>query len=297
MIWGDKLLNAHFPNGIGCGGAEINCDEEHNYEHIEATYKAIDMIPHDLQIMHWYWSIDRDLENEFHRRGMPVVLGNLSLRNLPDWKKRSNCGKFIGICVSNWGNTDFRTLQRNAMFFDIASASAWCWNNKLDSDDYKSVRDWTIEELYFVRCQMQDGNSIEIAHTCDVKQKFKFFFDGCFVDEEKDTIGHHIFEDCNHKLYRFPVIYGSNISGSGVSFERNPINKVGFNYDTYTVDMRLMEVTCETLPFRHSNKTFYRCHYNVPHDVKFLKYIRFEPIKDFHWNVELLASSLVYRKM
>lgn len=161
MIWGEKLLDAHYPNGIGCGGAQIDSIEDGHERHIPPVWPSIDKMPADLQVMHWYWSIDRDLEQAFTERDMPVVYGNMSLRNFPEWKRRRQAPNIQGLCISNWGATDFRTLQRNAIFFDLASAAAWSWNDALDSDDYPAIRDWTLRELYFLRREQYGCELIE----------------------------------------------------------------------------------------------------------------------------------------
>lgn len=74
IIWSEKLLNSIAPSGVPVGGAEKPF--RHGGETlfmIPATYPAADRIPKDILCMHWYWSIVRDWDNEFMRRGLSML--------------------------------------------------------------------------------------------------------------------------------------------------------------------------------------------------------------------------------
>ncbi len=296
MIWGEKLLNASFPNGLTCGGAEVKVwHQPDNGIVTPPTHHAIDKMPEDLEIMHWYWSIDRQLEEEFSRRGMSMMLGNFHGRNIPDWGKRRRAANLTGVSISNWGATDLRTLQRNGILFDLVSTAAMEWNSRFDAEQlYPELRDWTLQELYRIRQgALPLGKCLEIVHTTDAQKDYKLFFDGYFVDEKADLLGYHVLRGASGKVIELPVIYGSNISHDRVSFDRHMPPREGENYDSYTLDMRLLESSYETLPHREQNgRVFYRTQYPLTAPEESYTYVTFRPVPAFTGRVEVKSFRL-----
>lgn len=279
MIWGEKLLDAHMRHGRPCGGAEI--PPRNGKPGLAALWPCADLLPGDLFIMHWYWSIGRALENTYIKHGFPWMFGNFAWRECPDWSARIRPGRASGVSVSSWGNTDLRSLQRNGLLFDMVSLSAACWNPALTGEtDYPAVRDWTFGELCRMEEQLNPGPSLRIRQTCDWKREYEYFFDGIFVDEQKDLIGYHQLRDEEGRLYELPLIYGSHISCSDVSMDRiAPVEGDGRAMDTMQCDMRLFEPGFPARPVRlDDGRTGWICRYLHPAPGKKLHYAGFRHV-------------------
>jgi hypothetical protein len=199
-----------------------------------------------------------------------------------DWKKRISNPHAKGVCISNWGETSIRTLQRNGIFYDLLYTALLVWNPEYGSEDYPELDEITTKQLYweFAPEQTPEMQILTVTHTVQTNIKYKLFFDGFMLDEDHFRLGNHIFEsETTGKKYSFPVIFGSNISNANVSTERfDGPEKLA---DAYSCDMQYHEVSGETLPFRDSDGVmWYQCRYQIPANCGKLKYLRFESIHE-----------------
>ncbi|MBO5959392.1 MAG: family 20 glycosylhydrolase, partial [Lentisphaeria bacterium] len=159
MIWGEKLLDSHFLDGTAIGGSDRNLPSG---QHIPATFPAIDLVPEDLEILHWYWAIDRTFEQAYIDHRFPFTFGNFAPEIMPDFNKRMKRSR--GYIISNWGDADFRTFQRNNILFQMAYAFALTWSPDLDSNDHRIVSKWCREDLYQLRHIEEPEDVITIIH-------------------------------------------------------------------------------------------------------------------------------------
>ncbi len=306
MIWGEKLLPARFSDGTPIGGSAQKVWHHPDSPHtVPATWPAIDLIPQDIEIMHWYWSIDRALENEFTARQMPMVFGNFDGAGIPDWKTRSKAPNFLGSCCSNWGTTDPITLQRNGILFEIAFTHALHWKAELSPDtDYPAMRDEALRRLYQDKAVSEGpGRFLEIIHSTTEKRPSEYYVDGIFVDEKKDLLGHHVFRSENGSELRFPVIYGSNITSADCSLERGE-NRFRTSEaahvplsDRYDLDRGFIEISYSSLPETRDGKTVCRCRFRLPDSSgKTYSYAGFEPVDSFSGEVSLLEFSILTQR-
>ena len=275
IIWGDKLLDAHFLTGGPCGGAEIPPGSD-GFAGVPATYPAIDMIGNDVEIFHWYWSIARELDREYDKRGMKYLFGNFGALELPDWKKRSSAENFQGVCVSNWGRSDYETMRRNGILFDLICSSCLCWNSEIGSEDYAKLLKMASEELLQLnRNRLGSGTPLfEITHTVDTDLEFLYFFDGNFIDESDFLLGEHVYCTDTGKEYTFPVVFGKNISNAENSPGRicDPLS----DFDRYTVNRQYIEILGGAAPFRDKDgKMWYKTFYPHPAPGEKLNYKEF----------------------
>ncbi len=304
MIWGEKLLSSRFSNGDPCGGSEQKIwHHPESDERIPATFEAIDMIPRDIEIMHWYWGIDRELEKSFVERGLPVLFGNFCGAVVPDWGKRAAEKNFLGTCCSNWGACDPITLQRNAILFEIAFDSILQWTEPQGELPHDQIRDAALKDLYSLKCRMDGaGRYMEITHTTNEKRSYVYFVDGYFVDEEKDLLGYHVFRADNGTEQRFPVIFGSNIVAENISLERgenkffSEEGKTSPLYDQYSSDDYYRGAAFTALPEKRAGKTVCTCRFPLPDDGQEYVYAGFEPVDGFTGNVTLFEYNTVYTK-
>lgn len=282
MIWGEKLLDSHFLDGVAIGGSDRNLPSG---QHIPATFPAIDLVPRDLEILHWYWSIDRTFEQEYIRHGFPFTFGNFAPEIMPDFNKRM--ARSCGYIISNWGDADFRTFQRNNILFQMAYAFALTWSQELDSEDHRLAADWSKRDLYQLRHLREPEDVITIIHSTTADLPHQHFVDGNYIDERRFLIGHHIVKDEEGTEYALPVIYGSNI-GSMKSHGKR-IDDPDYICDCYQIDARFWETTCETLPTVTDGIAWYQCTYPNPAPGKVLTYAGFrkDGVVDGDVNVKL----------
>ncbi|MBR4884832.1 MAG: family 20 glycosylhydrolase [Lentisphaeria bacterium] len=268
MIWGEKLLDSHFLDGVAIGGSDRNLPSG---QHIPATFPAIDLVPKDLEILHWYWAIDRTFEQEYIKHDFPFTFGNFAPEIMPDFNKRMAQSK--GYIISNWGDADFRTFQRNNILFQMAYAFALTWSQDLDSEDHRITADWSKRDLYQLRHLREPEDVITIIHNTTADLPHQHFVDGNYIDERRFLIGHHIVKDETGKEYALPVISGSNI-GSMKSHGKR-IDDPDYICDSYQVDARFWETTCETLPTVTNEIAWYQCTYPNPAPGTVLTYAEF----------------------
>ncbi len=304
MIWGEKLLPAHFSDGTPIGGSEQKIwHHPESPERIPATYEAIDLIPNDIEIVHWYWGIDRRLEKDFDDRGFPLMYGNFCGATVPEWGKRAVKPNFLGTCCSNWGTCDTITMQRNAVLFEIAFDSILQWTPPQGEVPYVPIRDAALKDLYSLKCRMdKPGRYMEIVHRTNEKRPYTYFVDGVFVDEQKDLLGHHVFRADDGTEVRFPVIFGSNIIAETVSLDlgenkfHTEEGKTDQYSDHYSANIYYRGAAFTTLPEKRGESTVCRCRFPLPENGQEYTYAGFEAADGFTGEVSLLEHHTLIAK-
>lgn len=268
LVWGEKLLNGRLPSGRPCGGAEIKTHYEGEVPlvpSIPATHKAIDLVPEDLLILHWYWEIDEAYEEEYLKRNMEVIYGNFSGFSFPHWQKRIHRGIKGGI-ISNWSTLKAENLQRNRILFDMVYSSWMFWKSEYEEAAFKTVRDAAFKELYKYKYrnalkEMVSMNAlsegiryIKVKHTTDYKMEYRIFADGVFIEQDLYNIGEYVITYEDGSKAALPVVFGMNISNKDVSWEER--------------DDLLLEASFTTLPMQENNTTYYECIYENPYPEK-----------------------------
>ncbi|MBP3360283.1 MAG: family 20 glycosylhydrolase [Clostridia bacterium] len=254
-LWGDKLLNAIGKKGQTWGGSrrvivsQVNGDF---LEEVPSTYKAIDMIPDDICVFHWYWGIKREWEEEFIKRNMPVVFGNFDGMAMIDWESRRR--NIEGICISNWSMMNAEHVQRNNVLMNLAYSSKMLWCRNFDENNFKENLLFIAAELYNYR-KSKLKNYIEITHRTTEFKTHKKFVDGFMIDKKSDYSGKYILETESGEKYEICVYYNLNIGTKQVNFER----KMSEEADTYIYDEQLLEpaYSCEII--ETDEGVFYKC--------------------------------------
>ncbi|MBR4222495.1 MAG: hypothetical protein IKR81_15150, partial [Victivallales bacterium] len=286
FIWGEKLLDAHCLDGEAIGGAEIPATARQ--EGRAALYPCGELIDKHVRIFHWYWSVDRNIEARYVELGFEYWFGNTSLHQMADAARRLKSPNCKGLVVSNWGSTDMTTMQRNGVLYSMIYASLATRAGQ-NCDDFDALDSETRKCLY--ELFHPEKESLEVIHTTHTDLKFEFFFDGRYYCEETYLIGHHIFSDEQGKQYRFPVIFGTNISNDTNRFGRF-FDKAA-NMDRLSVDMQLIEATGRSLPIKNADgRVFYKTSYPLPKPGLKLNYVRFQPASVFAPQVQVLEYSM-----
>ncbi|MFC5402759.1 family 20 glycosylhydrolase [Cohnella soli] len=285
MIWGDKLINCISKRGLTHGGsARVICDKEGNFiQFVPPTYRAIDLIPRDMQVMHWYWSMPRAYDEDYLSRGLALVYGNFEGPGIPEWGRRLSRG-VQGASISNWSALREDYVQRNGIFFNMAYGARMFWREGYEEREYAALAEEVFADVFrYKNRRTLSGPHIEITHATTFTREFAWFFDGTFIEPEKDYLGDYVLTFEDGAVIRYPVKYGENIS----HFNRSWTTRMSDDYDVYEFDRSLIEVSYSTWPIREEERTYYRIVIANPYPDKKLSVIEFMP------NINLDANVIV----
>lgn len=291
MIWCEKLIDAEDKYGEKWGGAErpmkSHVTGEPFGETIPATYRAIDLLPADIQMLNWYWGMEKQYDRLFLDRGMPLIYGNVEGPAFAGWKERLRAGARGGI-ISNWSETAEGNLQRNGILLSMAYMAFLFWRDDYEESAYGRVLESAFEALYRDKNRRLPGrlssnsaersagtSHIEVVHTTDAFRAYKLFFDGVFLDQEEYRIGAYtlVYEDGSE--IEISICYGYNISNKDRSWDRilsadpAPLKK-----ESYQVDDSLFETAYTTRPIPTAEGTYYRWIIENPHPDKTISGVR-----------------------
>jgi hypothetical protein len=180
-----------------------------------------------------------------------------------------------GICISNWGTTSMRTLQRNGVLYDLMYGAILVWE-KYAEDTYPEINAEVFQRMYKYLTPQAD-KILTVTHTVQTPIQFKYFFDGYQLDEEKYFLGYHVFRSAeNGTFYRFPVIFGKNISNAVNAPARlcDPLS----DFDRYIINRQYMEILGGADPVcDKTGKMWYKATYPHPCPGRNLVYKEFRP--------------------
>lgn len=272
MIWCEKLIDAKDTSGKPWGGAErpmvSHVTGEPFGETIPPTYKAIDLVPRDVHMLHWYWQIDAAYDRLFLDRGMRLVYGNFDGPSFLNWKERLDAGALGGI-ISNWSETAEGNLQRNGILFSMAYSAFMFWRPDYEEGEYAAIADASFEALYRDKyrslerraagAEAEAGTAyVEIVHATDDFWPYRRFFDGIFLDENEYRIGAYTLVYADGSEAEAPICYGTNISGLERNWTRAVPDDDPLSKDGYKVDDSLLEAAYTTRPTQTPAGTYYR---------------------------------------
>lgn len=264
QMWGEKLLNAITRQGAHCGGShKLIKHKDGVVEDIPPTYEAIDLIPRDIILDHWYWSLSTEWENEYLERGFKVYFSNFSGMIFKDFYER--CAKGVsGISISNWSLLNLDHMQRNLVLFDIAYSA-----NLLKGMDlpYKETCINVSEELYTYRTK-DIKNLLEITHRTNVKLDHKMFVDGYMIDKEGDYLGKYKVKFTDETDMEIPIYYGLNIGTSQSDFNNDASEA---RDGTLHMDAHLLEPTYSCALVDTDEGIFYKYGIELPEGKEFDK--------------------------
>ncbi len=239
MMWSELLLNDITKQGISYGGGHrflVNMKTNLFMEERPAIYPAIDLLPRDILMLHWFWGRGRQYEMEFRNRGYEVVFGNFSGMGLIDFEGRKD--RTQGIVISNWGLLDQGHLQRNGVLFNIAYSAGLAWNPGFKEENHPGNLLEVANGIYARRLS-RAGHALEFLHHTTLRKEHPAFVDGYMIDKKDDYLGryHLVFE--SGRTMDVPLYYNLNIGTVKADLER----RLHEDLDCYTSDGQLLEST------------------------------------------------------
>lgn len=266
MMWAEKLLDAHFvDSGAPCGGAGSAT--------IPALFPCRDLLPDDILMLHWYWSLDRRYEQTYIDRGFPFAFGNFSGRGMVGWKERSKAPKFFGTMISNWGRADMPTVQRNGILADLAYGALMEASPDPDAERPELWRRM-FRSLFERRLAASPAGTkhLFLRHATETRMDYRHFVDGFYIKDETYKLGDYRVRLADGAEVVAPVLYGLNISNDSLPWE------LPRPYDTDAADGNapLAEVAYSTLPVRLGDKTEYIMAVDLPAGAEVAS-VAFEP--------------------
>jgi hexosaminidase len=239
MMWAEKLIDARLPDGRPCGGANVTVDYDFDRKTfieeavIPALYPCADVLPNDIIMFHWYWGIDENYDEIYHKRGFPLIYGNYNPVKFKNWRSRIERG-VKGAIISNWSTAKKENLQRNNMLYNLAYSNLLFWEDDYTDDLIPGFEQAAFEMLYdYNYAHVKHG--VKILHTTDFGLPYKQFYDGHFIVREEYDLGYYLVEYNDGTKIKIPVEYGMNISSSENKWDIS--------------EQKLPEVAASTLPW------------------------------------------------
>ena len=265
MVWAEKFLNAKTAEGPQ-GGAEkfIHYHTKKPFEKpIPATYPAIDLVPCDLEMLHWYWSLDEAYDDEYLKRGLPTTYGNFNPSGFKNWRKRMDKGIKGGI-ISNWSSIKEENVQRNGMLYQIAFGNQLFWEDDYSEDMAINFQQVAFQELYDFKYRNLKGEGIiKITHSTSFHLDYQQFYDGVFIVHEEYDLGYYKVSYDDGTYAALPIEYGRNIGSLKQAWDLN--------------NPKLAEVAYSTLPIKTHDGIVYETMYKNPHPDKEITAINYVP--------------------
>lgn len=259
LMWGEKLLKAHLKTGEACGGS----GHGKGTWKVPALFPCRDLIPKDITILHWYWSLNPDYDMIYHKRGIKAIYGNLSpLMTLKNWNLRRKRG-INGGFVSNWGSFGEEYMQRNQQYIDLILAAYGFWCDDFQERGEENAFNYAAKEAYRLKCS-KIKNPIKITHTSKSEIPYAFFYDGEFIVDEKFLLGNYEISYSDGTTASLPVKYGTHV---GFAEFKNALHQGGF-----------LQLTYGTLPIKRGDSYVYEAVYEDPSPEKSIISIKYSPV-------------------
>ena len=201
---------------------------------VEETASCLEALPSDLEISNWMaW--EGEMHEDAHaEKGFLTLFGNCTPHRFKDLRRRMTKKGSLGFSVSNWGDVDPITAQREGHTFNLFCGSRIAWDRDYDEQNKEPMLREVAEEMFALfNKKTLAGKHILIEHTCDFEIKHFSFDCGFRIIREDYHIGDYEITYESGEKQRYPVIWGENIgpaikerekcaealSGRAVSFE------------------------------------------------------------------------------
>ena len=282
MLWGDKVSHAwHGGNpAFHVRLPQVNGEtltfkgkvyERHNFKchspeefmeyvkenpHVEAWYveetaSCIPNLPSDLHIANWsYWEGEKH-EDLHSSLGFTTVFGNCSPSWMKDIVRRCQKDGVQGFSISNWGNVDPISAQREGHLLSLFYGARVAWDENYDAENKKSYYAEVAADMFrLMNEKTLAAPHILIDHACDFVMDHHSFDCGFRIIREDFHIGDYEITYKSGEKALFPVIWGENIGPSSMG--------KGSLDAPFTTGMACIEVVGTALPVKNGDVLSYR---------------------------------------
>ena len=145
MMWAEKFQEMVDYNGNIHGGQPL--DKLSNYAFrgfrytLPATFKAIDLVPKDIIMLDWYWSLNSTSTDCFLDRDFTTAFGNFRGAKMKNFKNRINRESMIGAEFSTWALTNDKYYTYDGIYFHMAFSAFVLWNTDYEPSMYAEYCD------------------------------------------------------------------------------------------------------------------------------------------------------------
>ena len=278
MMWAEKLLNSYNKEWAAAGGAYktvifYDTDQKVTYrgkEHtikkydiispietaklppdrirstMEETYPAISMIPKDVIAMNWYWAYYPLGDRDYHYNGIPMVYGNFQGMLFDNWSARVAMGA-KGLCVSSWGASDFKQMQRGKRLSDMAYASRMVWSREYNDEKRGAELSMTAASVFDYRFRdALAGSYVDILHTTDLVIPHGYYGCGDFPSDDMFRLGYYHIYYKDGSDEKVEILWGENI---GPASQKKDDKEKAFEEDGRPADFGYCSETVFTCDF------------------------------------------------
>ncbi len=179
---------------------------------VEETASCIPSLPGDLEISSWSY-FEGEMHEDMHADlGFSTLFGNCAPAHFRDMRRRTTKKGSLGFSISNWGNVDPISSQREGQLLRLVYGAHVAWDKDYDEQKKEALMRRSAEDLFYLfNKETLSSAHILIDHTCDFEIEHYSFDCGYRVIREDYYIGDYEITYKSGERERFPVIFGENI--------------------------------------------------------------------------------------
>ena len=279
IMWGEKLLPC-FEGTESFGGAGVFRNRGSGWKQLSPVlYPSAIALPRDITMFHWYWRFDEALDDFFHLYGYSLVYANFNVLRMKNWNKRSP--KAAGVSASNWGSYAPAYMARNGQYLSIvANAYAAAGHGFCGADERRGEEtDAVLREVYRYRHRGESGSRITMLHTAETSIRYKAFYDGEFIRDEDDLLGHYVLRYANGEIAAIPVRFGQEVSNARPDWQGSALAAAD-RVSPYRASEQYSEVAGFAVPQIIDGEAWYRASCPDPHPESTLVSWEWKPLRE-----------------
>ncbi len=179
---------------------------------VEETASCLENLPSDLEISSWSYYEGEMHEDTHAAKGFCTLFGNCAPNGFRDVRRRTTKKGSLGFSVSNWGNVDPISAQREGHLFHLFFGAHVAWDKDYNEGNKEPLYRKVAEEMFALfNKEALAAPHILVDHTCDFAIDHYSFDCGFRVIREDFYIGDYEITYKNGEKSLYPVVWGENI--------------------------------------------------------------------------------------